>query len=545
MTAFNAPRIIGGGQIQQPHLVDTVGDVAQSLKDDIRWDQEFRESQKRYDHTAAERAQERNLLNKWRLQYHRDEAFRAYESAPPTREVNGQTEEIPFDEWYKDEYPDIQSDFSKVQMSQDYAAWRDAYVNPNPLSIFSQVVNPFTGAIENIYGGGRRLANSAIGSLAALISKDKSDEKQGGDWPYGYNADGSPKAGYPQDDKEAHMQWENEMSKWISKQDDPDNMQRGSYVPGNKTGDTNPAMLEDGEYVLNRNAVEKLGKGFLDYINHEKFPRFQQGGFNRPGVVGGRAKIHDDIVLEETPMEVLGDTVQMVAGAMMGAPGGSPGGGGGSSVDLSSLLSGFDASSLQGSGMDMGDYAELVYDRQSQWDPNWDDDDDWQEGGYIKPKGYQQGGYAPNLKNPYDYMDSVSPQAWRRYQNSLRTEWEKDASDQAGRDIEEKRFFDEEIKDDFDFPLWQLPSAYLVGGIRNLGNLMMPGRPFPTMGDFRAQNRRQEKEVDQYTPVKYPADMETTLEDRRRWQDMYGSGTTIGLGSATNETLKDNLRLMK
>ena len=73
----------------------------------------------------------------------------------------------------------------------------------------------------------------------------------------------------------------------------------------------------------------------------------------------------------------------------------------------------------------------------------------------------------------------------------------------------------------------------------------MPGRPFPTMGDFRAQNRRQEKEVDQYTPVKYPADMETTLEDRRRWQDMYGSGTTIGLGSATNETLKDNLRLMK
>ena len=136
----------------------------------MRWDQEFRESQKRYDHTAAERAQERNLLNKWRLQYHRDEAFRAYEKAPPTREVNGQTEEIPFDEWYKNEYPDIQSEFSKVQMSQDYAAWRDAYVNPNPLSIFSQVVNPFTGAIENIYGGVKKLANSAIGSLAALIS---------------------------------------------------------------------------------------------------------------------------------------------------------------------------------------------------------------------------------------------------------------------------------------------------------------------------------------------------------------------------------------
>ena len=56
--------------------------------------------------------------------------------------------------------------------------------------------------------------------------------------------------------------------------------QKGSYVPGNRTGDKNPALLEDGEYVLNRNAVKALGKGFLDYVNHEKYPRFQSGGFN-------------------------------------------------------------------------------------------------------------------------------------------------------------------------------------------------------------------------------------------------------------------------
>jgi hypothetical protein len=60
---------------------------------------------------------------------------------------------------------------------------------------------------------------------------------------------------------------------------------RGGYLPGNDTGDKNPAMLEDGEYVLNREAVKKVGKGFLDWINNEKYPRFgntqemQHGGY--------------------------------------------------------------------------------------------------------------------------------------------------------------------------------------------------------------------------------------------------------------------------
>ena len=60
----------------------------------------------------------------------------------------------------------------------------------------------------------------------------------------------------------------------------------GGYIPGNKTGDTNPAMLEDGEYVLNRNAVKKIGKGYLDWINHSEYPRFAFGGY-----VGGQAQV--------------------------------------------------------------------------------------------------------------------------------------------------------------------------------------------------------------------------------------------------------------
>ena len=70
----------------------------------------------------------------------------------------------------------------------------------------------------------------------------------------------------------------------------------GGNVPGRSTGDTNPAMLEDGEYVLNRNAVKALGKGYLDYINDQRFPRFQSGGqydegFEGQGMAGGRAKV--------------------------------------------------------------------------------------------------------------------------------------------------------------------------------------------------------------------------------------------------------------
>ena len=55
--------------------------------------------------------------------------------------------------------------------------------------------------------------------------------------------------------------------------------QNGMYISGGRTGDKNPAMLEDGEYVLNRNAVKAMGgPGALDSINFSAAPRFSRGG---------------------------------------------------------------------------------------------------------------------------------------------------------------------------------------------------------------------------------------------------------------------------
>lgn len=55
--------------------------------------------------------------------------------------------------------------------------------------------------------------------------------------------------------------------------------QRGGPINmGAPSGDTVPAMLERGEYVLNRRAVAKAGKQNLDALNFASAPRFQAGG---------------------------------------------------------------------------------------------------------------------------------------------------------------------------------------------------------------------------------------------------------------------------
>ena len=53
----------------------------------------------------------------------------------------------------------------------------------------------------------------------------------------------------------------------------------GMYISGNRSGDRNPALLEDGEYVLNKNAVRAMGgKTALDKLNFSMAPRFADGG---------------------------------------------------------------------------------------------------------------------------------------------------------------------------------------------------------------------------------------------------------------------------
>ena len=54
-------------------------------------------------------------------------------------------------------------------------------------------------------------------------------------------------------------------------------------------GDSILALLEPGEYVLNRNAVEEIGRENLDELNYEDAPRFdmsQRGQFQAGGMLG-------------------------------------------------------------------------------------------------------------------------------------------------------------------------------------------------------------------------------------------------------------------
>lgn len=55
--------------------------------------------------------------------------------------------------------------------------------------------------------------------------------------------------------------------------------QRGGPIDiGKPSGDSVPALLEKGEYVLNRKAVAAVGRQNLDAINFKKASRFQKGG---------------------------------------------------------------------------------------------------------------------------------------------------------------------------------------------------------------------------------------------------------------------------
>jgi hypothetical protein len=340
MAGFNAPRIVGQGQIQSPTVLkenafgvlgDNIEMQRDKKEDKRRWEEKLRESNRRYDTDRFDRAQDRNLMNKWRLQQHKNSRFQVWERMNPTYpelDENGNphpkaNQEIPYDEWYQDTHPDIQSQLSKQQDEQDYDTWQQAHgVTRNPYVQNANVVNPFTGVIDKIgYGEGQW----APGKLLA---------------------------------KGAGALWD---MTGIGQQE-------GNYIPGNETGDKNPAMLEDGEYVLNRNAVKGLGKGFLDYINDEAYPRFQSGGFNQ-GVAGGTAQVQGPEVLEENAFSSMADTrmemQKMIMEAAMkatagGASGGAGGGGG----------SGFDPTMFMA-----------------------------QEGGYMKPKGYRYGGSVDPREN--------------------------------------------------------------------------------------------------------------------------------------------------
>jgi len=61
--------------------------------------------------------------------------------------------------------------------------------------------------------------------------------------------------------------------------------QNGMYISGGRIGDKNPALLEDGEYVLNRNAVKGMGgPSAIDALNFGMMPRFAENAGLTSGI---------------------------------------------------------------------------------------------------------------------------------------------------------------------------------------------------------------------------------------------------------------------
>ena len=61
---------------------------------------------------------------------------------------------------------------------------------------------------------------------------------------------------------------------------------RGGFVPGSGNGDTVPAMLTPGEFVIKKSSAQKLGAGTLEAMNQNRFAEGGQIKLN-PGAIGG------------------------------------------------------------------------------------------------------------------------------------------------------------------------------------------------------------------------------------------------------------------
>lgn len=84
----------------------------------------------------------------------------------------------------------------------------------------------------------------------------------------------------------------------------------GSIYDGAPSGDTVPAMLERGEYVLNKKAVAKVGRGRLDAINFHEAPRFAFGGAIGEAVGSAASSV----------AELPGKAIGTLAGALAALP---------------------------------------------------------------------------------------------------------------------------------------------------------------------------------------------------------------------------------
>jgi hypothetical protein len=286
---FRAPRVVGQGSIQRPdRMEDNVFDV---MKETDRYEREFDESQKRYDQDYYMKAIDQNLREKWLEHSKSERAFKEFEPLigttnqpkyPPGHAKAGSF--MSFKDWYDLTYG-ASSQLAQQQMQQNVSNVQSGLNNP----IVNSITNPFTGT---------------------PINKKPT--------PYEQTRD------YLKEKGIGEHAWRPSKGSWgILSDINPFGSQEGRYYPGNRTGDKNPAMLEDGEYVLNRNAVKGLGKGFLDRINDEAYPRFQSGGFTGgmgPSATGGtiaNPTIQLDDEEEEGGLN-LGDKLKSMVGMQSG-----------------------------------------------------------------------------------------------------------------------------------------------------------------------------------------------------------------------------------
>jgi TP901 family phage tail tape measure protein len=130
-------------------------------------------------------------------------------------------------------------------------------------SVFSTIADVVKDKFSSAFNSAASFVNSIIGVLNKIPGVDIGEVNTGGGNGGGQSGT-VPSGGRPR----------------------PVGRQRGGMLTGGApSGDSIPALLERGEYVLNRKAVEKVGVDKLNKVNFGQAPRFQTGG--RVGMIGG------------------------------------------------------------------------------------------------------------------------------------------------------------------------------------------------------------------------------------------------------------------
>jgi hypothetical protein len=94
----------------------------------------------------------------------------------------------------------------------------------------------------------------------------------------------------------------------------------GGSVPGSGDGDTVPAMLTPGEFVIRKSAVQGFGEGFFHMVNRMKsfsMPKFNMGGIVQAFANGGSVRNNEIFTLNlqagaaALPLQVMGNPANM------------------------------------------------------------------------------------------------------------------------------------------------------------------------------------------------------------------------------------------